>query len=60
MSTIHEIAECIMRKEAQRCRIGWVDFAPGSWDWREATARAIRIQFRRAGERITLQRARQL
>lgn len=60
MSTINEIAERIMRKEAQRCRIGWVDFAPGSWDWREATARAIRIQFRRAGERITMQRARQL
>ena len=60
MISIHEIAERIIRKESQRLRIGWIDFAPGSEDWREATARAIRIQFRRAGERITTQRARQL
>lgn len=60
MSTLHEIADRIIRKEAQRLRIGWVDFSPGSWDWREATARAVRIQFRCRGERITLQRARQL
>lgn len=45
---------------SDRRRIGWVDFHQQSHDWREATARAIRIQFRRRGERITLQRARQL
>lgn len=58
--TLKDTAERIILKESQRARIGWIDFSPGSWDWREATARAIRIQFRRAGQRITMQQARKL
>ncbi len=60
MSRLHRDAERIMLKMADRCRVGWVDFHPGSWDRRTAMARAVRIAFRRRGERITLQRARQL
>ena len=60
MNTSRHIAERIMLKKADRCRIGWVDFHPMSDDWREATARATRIQHRRAGQRITIQQARRI
>lgn len=47
----------ILVKMSARCRIGWIDFQPGSWDWRVANARASRITARRHGVRLTLHQA---
>ena len=41
----------------RRRSIGWIDYSPGSWDWRVAVARLHRISDRLRGRRITLAQA---
>lgn len=48
-----EISKRLMLKADQRCRIGWIDWSSGSWDWRVCTAKAWRIISRRNGRRIS-------
>lgn len=47
----------MLLKKERRTRIGWVDYSPGSWDWRVAVARLHRISDRLRGRRITFAQA---
>ncbi len=51
--SFQEIKARVMRKMADRRRIGPFDWSGGSWDDREAGARAYRIACRLRGERIS-------
>ena len=56
--TTHELAERILRRRANRQRIGWTDFSSDSYDRRKAQAQAWRIIQRvNHGRRITLWQA---
>lgn len=40
---LYDLAERLMEKKEARTHIGWVDWSTGSWDHRQAMARAWRI-----------------
>ena len=49
--TTYDIAARLMAKKAASTRIGWVDWSIGSFDYRQAMARAWRILCRARGIR---------
>lgn len=51
------VRKMLLKRELRGVRIGWVDYSPGSWDWRVAVARLQRINDRLRGRRITMQQA---
>ena len=56
--TLDQLADRILRRRANRQRIGWTDFSPGSWDRRQAAAQAWRIHQRtQHGRRISIVQA---
>ena len=57
---LYQTSDRILDKMIERCRIGWIDCHHDSYDKRTAMARAVRIQLRLSGQRITLEQARNL
>ena len=51
------VRRMLQKREVRSGGIGWVDYSPGSWDWRVAVARLHRISDRLRGRRITFAQA---
>lgn len=57
MVITHHTIRRMLNNMDRRTSIGWIDYSPGSWDWRVATARLYRINDRLRGRRITFAQA---
>lgn len=51
------VRRMLQKRELRSPSIGWVNYSPGSWDWRVAVARLHRINDRLRGRRITFAQA---